>query len=393
VPKTPMLRTSERRAFKRCQQKWWWAYREGLKPNYSADALWFGTGIHLALAKWYCGPGQVRGVPPVETWVDFAADSIATAKVQHVEDDTLIERWTDLSALGRVMLEGYAKEYGDDDYIHVIAPEQTFSIDIPWPDDIEFMKGLLDQERLGQPLVSYKGTFDLPFLDLRSDKILIGETKTCKGMSVDHLTLDDQAGSYWAVSERVLKSAKLIKKSDRVAGIEYNFLRKGEPDERPKDEEGYHCNKALKADYIRAFDEMSADQLHAACNSFGATVDRLKKAKLELMQEAAEAAGVIVLGGRSKVQPQPLFMRKIIWRTKSERRKQLLRIQDEALHMEMVRQGILLAIKNPTFNCKWDCEFHGLCELDEQGADTEDFRRLQFRVEDPYADHRKSTED
>ena len=41
-----MLRTSERKAFKRCQAKWWWQYREGLVPVFEKPgALWFGTGL------------------------------------------------------------------------------------------------------------------------------------------------------------------------------------------------------------------------------------------------------------------------------------------------------------------------------------------------------------
>lgn len=389
----PMLRTSERRAFKRCQQRWWWGYREGLKPVSSADPLWFGTGVHIALAKWYCGPGTRRGPHPAETWAEYAADSIRAAKTIQADDDGLVDRWTDLKDLGAIMLNGYIDLYGDDEYILVLAPEQVFSLEIPWPDDIDSLRAILSPERLGQKLVVYKGTFDLPFRHAGSGKILIGETKTAKAISTEHLSIDDQAGSYWAVAQRVLRSAGLIGPKDIVAGVEYNFLRKATPDDRPKDAEGYHCNKPVKADFIRVFDDLSADRLHLACNAIGVTIDKLKKVKLEDMQKAADAAGAIVLGGRSKIQPPPLFARHIVWRTRAERRTQLLRIQDEALHMELLRQGILVPTKNPGRDCRWDCEFFGLCELDEQGVDTEEFRDLQFRTEDPYADHRKSTDE
>jgi len=52
--RVPILRTSERRSFKRCPQQWAWAWRQGLRPNgFTANALWFGSGIHLALAERY----------------------------------------------------------------------------------------------------------------------------------------------------------------------------------------------------------------------------------------------------------------------------------------------------------------------------------------------------
>ena len=383
----PMLRTSERRAFKRCQKRWWWGYREGLKPYGFADPLWFGIGVHLALAAWYCGPGLRRGPEPAETWEAYAGDSIRTAKTTQAGDEGLVDRWTDLKDLGVTMLKGYRELYGNDDYIDVIAPEQIFSLDIPWPDDIDALRAILDPERLGQVLVTYKGTFDLPFRDLRSGKILIGETKTCKAISLDHLSLDDQAGSYWAVSQRTLRTAGLIGPKDFVAGVEYNFLRKATPDDRPKDAEGYATNKPLKADYIKMLDNTSTDLGSVL------TEPALKKMKLDELAVLADKAGIIVMGERSKVQPPPLFAREIIWRTRPERRTQLLRIQDEALHMELVREGILVPTKNPSRDCRWDCEFFGLCELDEQSVPTEEFRELQFRIEDPYADHRKSTDD
>ena len=77
----PMLRTSERKSFKRCPAQWWWGWREGLTPKRrKSGALWFGTGIHLALENWYI-PGQQRGVDPRETWKKFVGEQIGRASV------------------------------------------------------------------------------------------------------------------------------------------------------------------------------------------------------------------------------------------------------------------------------------------------------------------------
>ena len=60
-----MLRTSERNLFKRCQWAWEREYIDRLKVNgRESIALWFGTGIHLAMEHWYI-PGR-RGAPTPE---------------------------------------------------------------------------------------------------------------------------------------------------------------------------------------------------------------------------------------------------------------------------------------------------------------------------------------
>ena len=76
-----MLRTSERNLFKRCQWAWERNYIDRLEnANRFSPALWFGTGIHLALEKWYI-PGAERGVHPVETWKAYCDEARADTQV------------------------------------------------------------------------------------------------------------------------------------------------------------------------------------------------------------------------------------------------------------------------------------------------------------------------
>jgi Zierdtviridae exonuclease len=119
----------------------------------------------------------------------------------------------------------------------------------------------------------------------------------------------------------------------------------------------------------------------------------LGKKKLDELESIAAAHHFLVLGDRSKVQPGPLFMREEIHRTSAEQRTQLRRIQSEALHMQAVREGLLPIVKNPTRDCSWDCDFFNVCELQERGGDYKTTIEVAFKQEDPYADHRKSTDE
>lgn len=375
----PILRTSERSAFKRCPAKWWWAYREGLKPKGAEKTpLWFGTGVHIALAEWYL-PGTKRGPHPAETFAKFAGDAITSIKVADADEETLAQ-YVDGKELGIAMLNGYVAKYGRDEQWSFISTEQTFDLDVPWPGEDRQVLWVVEK---GQVMLRYAGTFDGVYRDLATGRIELLETKTAKSVITSHLTLDDQAGSYWAVASHVLAKQGLIKPNERISEICYNFLRKALPDERPTDAEGYATNKPLKAHYLLALE----GKFEAA------TAKELGKMKLDDLAALAERYGVVVTGDRSKVQPLPLFHRESVHRTLPERRTQLRRIQDEALHMQAMREKLLPVIKRPTRDCSWDCDFFLMCELQERGGDWETHRQAAFRRQDPYADHRKSTDE
>lgn len=371
-----MLRTSERRDFKRCPQRWWWGWREGLKTKGSEKTpLWFGTGVHLGLAEWYV-PGTKRGIHPAETFAAYAKDSLHSIKVADATDEA-VAQYEDGLMLGVTLLEEYVKHWGHDESWDFIQAEQAFSLNVPWPGNDR--QGLYDVSELtpADLLLVYKGTWDGVYRDLEDGKIKLLETKTAAQISTSHLSLDDQAGSYWAIASHVLREEGLLRKGERIHGITYNFLRKGKPDDRPRDAEGYACNKPAKQDYMDAL---------------GIGPAEARKMKLEYMQEIAVKAKVTVLGERSKNQPAPLFLREPVWRTSAERTTQLRRIQNEGVAMMAYRDGTLPLFKNPTKDCSWDCAFFAMCELQERGGEWETFKKAMYRQEDPYADHRKSAE-
>jgi hypothetical protein len=373
---TTIIRTSERATFERCKAQWWWAWREGLVHRTKRqDALWFGEGVHLAFARWYTGPGTARGVEPAETWEEWAREGLASVKTMFdTEDEERIARYEDAAELGRVMLEGHRARYGRDEHMSIVQPEHSWHLDIPYPDWQEIW--VADETDVMARLV---GTYDKVYQDLRDGDYWLGETKTAASISLRHLNLDNQAGTYWATATNELRRRGVLKKSQSIRGIEYDFLRKALPDDRPRDAEGYATNKPTKAHYAAA--------LEAHTGSPDAAGKPWMKLTLEALEATAERAGLKVQGDRSKVQPPPLFLRHQVHRTRAENRAQLLRAQDQAMEMELFRRGMLKVTKNPTRECNF-CAFYDMCELQERGGDWETFRDLSYRAEDPYANHR-----
>lgn len=362
---TPHLRTSERKSFKRCVARWDWAYRKGLVPRFEKPgALWFGTGVHLALQHRYSKPGLERGYDVLKVWRDYC-DAEPDAGVWLQGEGEQVE-WENARELGEIMLGGYLDKYGMDERWFVISAEQRFELPIPRP------------KRDGT-LVLYNGTFDFVGRDQQTDDSLwLWDHKTAKQIKLDHLSLDDQAGSYWAIASQTLAEQGLIPKGEPLDGILYNFLRKGKPDERPRNAAGQATNKPKKEHYLAALKE-------AGC------IAHAKMTNDRLAEEAVKW-GVEVLGDVSERQSPALFHREPVYRTRPEQRRQIRRIQDEALHMDAVRRRLLPITKNPTPDCKWDCPFFLMCELQEAGDDWQSFRDTSFVVRDPYADHRESAD-
>jgi hypothetical protein len=366
VAGTPHLRTSERKDFKRCVARWDWRWRKGLVPKYPRpDARWFGTGIHLALQHRYSLPGTERGYNVLGVWRDYCNDEAAGVWVTDEEDDQH-PKWVDARELGEIMLGGYLDEYGLDPTWHVLSAEQRFEFPVPYP------------KREGT-MVLYNGTFDFVGRDLETDGSLwLWDHKTAKQITLDHLPLDDQAGSYWAVASKVLSDQGIIPRGEKLDGILYNFLRKGKPDPRPRNAAGQYTNQPTKEHFLKSLTE-------AGCIVHG------KMTKDRLIEEA-EKWGVTVLGEVSERQPPALFHREPVYRTAPEQRTQIRKIQAEHLHMDAVRRRLLPIIKTPTPDCRWDCDYFQMCELQESGDDWQAFRDGSFKKSDPYADHRESAD-
>lgn len=325
----PMLRTSERAAFKRCPQKWWWGFRQGLVLNGPPkQALWFGTGVHLCFAEYYI-PGTKRGRDPRETWEEYCEGHFESVRTSSTYNGDEEDAWTDALELGKAMFEYYLQKYGPEENVKMLAPEQVFQLLIPHPDDRT--KAVADM----------RGTFDGVYFDLEDEEYKLWEHKSASQIDTGHLMMDPQAGGYYPAANHLLRKMGLMDPKRRIKGINYNFLAKRKPHNKPRDSMGRYLNKD---------------------------------------------------GSISKVQPADTLLREFVTRTPKENNRQIEHIGNEVLLMDKYRSGELNLIKNPTRDCKWDCEFLELCQTDEAGGDTEEFKKYAMHVVDPYLDHRQGAQ-
>lgn len=346
-----MVRTSERTTFKRCPQRWWWSSVEGLAPKEPSKALWFGTGWHIVMADYYRS-GKKRSKDYIDLWREFCDTPDAEGLYQPAIE--MGQEWLDLRSVGESMLNEYVKEYDGDKTWDVIQTEMSGSVMIPtWDEQDKFQ---------------YNFTFDGVYRDTKSKKIKLMEHKTAGQISINHLSLDDQGLSYWAVAGTILRKRGVLTKRENIREIMYNFVKKGMPDQRPVGPDGMRHNKASKAQYV--------DALEAA--------DLPTKGTVEVLSNLAEQKGIVVWGDISKNQPPPMFKRHPVLHSQAERKTTVEQMAAEHANMEAMRQGKIPVYKVPDSSCSWQCPFFTMCELHQSRGDIEEFKRKVYTRRDAH---------
>lgn len=356
---TITVRTSERGTFKRCPKKWYWAFVDCLKPHRPATALWFGSAIHEALADWY-KKGLKRGPKhPADVFAEYL-DGDRSMLVQD-EDDRIT--YEDARELGIAMLNNYINYYDHDQQWDIIATEMTFTVKIKHPAGF---------------MIEYVGTWDGVARDTSNGEIWLLEHKTAANINTEHLPLDDQAGSYWAVAETVLRKKGVLGPEEHIVGIMYNFLKKDRKDNRPVNAEGFTTNNPQKKHYLAAIGHIEGFS---------------PKMTIAEMAQIAADEDIEVFGEPTAQQPDELLVREPVYRSRGEQATQIQRIKDEALYMFNMRKGnpAYPVYKTPQqfgpMACA-RCEFFRLCQLDEAGDSiAEDLKETMFQKWEPYAAH------
>lgn len=390
----PLLRNSERSAFKTCPAKHHWGWDGGGKPGLgltlampTRNAAWFGSIVHIALAEWYAPAGGrngfVRGRDPRETVAEGFKNEYTTISAGPYWDEVAEKEYWDAAELGQIMMTAYLAEYGTDDAWEVLMPETRFNAKIPF-NHRQSQLSLDHWTNLGFTsgpsgfITKLVGTFDMPIRDHSDGHVKVVDHKTTnKKENIVWLEKDDQTGTYVAVSTSYLRRAGFISDREAVVGAIWNYLRKGKPDLRPKDAQGRACNKPTKTHYV--------EQLEAKL--MGYDQYSLKKMKVDELESLANQYKIEVLGDVSLSQPSDLFWRIDLRRNKHNRLRQIERIADDAETIAAVRNGVAPILKNPGEHCGW-CEFKELCAVDEDGGDVDQFIKDVFRTQDMYADHR-----
>ena len=381
----PLLRQSERAAFKRCQWAWYQSYVLGLQPiiEKHMELAEFGTLVHVCLAEYYL-PGKQRGPHPAETWQRVAGEVRTKVRTEASNDDELVAKWEDFYTLGTELLVAYELQYQGDPHWDVIDAERRFSVLIP---DVRVPRFKSTKgRRVYTPIVRLVGTIDLCFRDLNQEDnkhrplIKMVDHKTMTRIETAHLTLDEQPSTYIAVGTHALQAQGLIEKDQVIAGMEWNIIKRAKLDTRPRDERGMARNKPQKRHYIDALVETGVRG--------NAEAEALMKLKIDELQGICDDNGVVAYGDVSADQSGQNFLRYFVPRTAKERQRQIVRISEEARVMGDVRTGRLPVLKTPTHQCPY-CKYFDLCELDEGGGDVDYFIETTMKKHDPYADHRE----
>jgi hypothetical protein len=281
-----------------------------------ADALWFGVGVHEALAEWY-QPGFERGMIPSAYWRNWVGKEIRFIKANYEDHD---REWfeepvyIEAGELGVAMLDNYLNTYDDDPDLEIIAIEQPFELELV---------------RDGKVIAIFIGVFDGVAFDHELEMLVLLEHKTAGAIKTAHLPLDNQAGSYFAAASIVLRHQGILGKKEVIEGIKYNFLRKAKSDNRKRDAQGRCLNKDGKV---------------------------------------------------SKVQPARPFVREFVDRSPREVNSQLRQISDEIFIMNKVRSGELPITKVKTDMCPYCPFFQMCVMHERGGRAWMEFRDAQYRV-------------
>jgi Zierdtviridae exonuclease len=373
----PLLRTSERGDFKRCSWLWYMTWRQGLRPIREPTWAVVGTAWHRAMEIYY-PVGSKRGsvldatdmflqsLDDLGRKIGVNIEELEEAEIRKKEDKGTKVKLVPARELGPIMLKEYHNFYGGDRDWQVVHSEQTFQIDVPDPDYED------------ETIVVYAGTWDLLVWVKSERRYWLVDHKTARSIpGWGYLDLNDQAGSYLWVAREVLLHKGIFTKGDIIAGIIFSYAKKSPPDGRPVNKHGEALNKPNKEHYFAALTQ-----------KFPNRSTEILKMKLEELVELALTTRTIVEGEVSKIQPAKRFERYESLRTEAQNLRQTKRVQDEAIAIEMARNGQLPILKTTTPDCE-RCVLFDLCTLHEAGEDWEFYRDEMFKRRDPYADHRE----
>lgn len=267
------IHTSDRATFKFCRRQWEWSSpaRRNLVRKVRVHGvimpLWFGTGIHHALASFY--DPVLKGDPELvfEAWfnTEWLGGIVSYQDLEHYADrdpepvtnspkvtdentglevyaqwnvkgldDLLPQPDYDLfmehKELGIGMMR-YYKDYAErNDNFTVIASEHTFSVPILTPEGTVFR--WMDRRffPMGMKDVHARGRTDTLLQDNDTGQYGILENKTAAKLDEDyfrHIELDDQCTSYIWASEREAEIYDLPYR--KIDFIIYNALWKKYP--------------------------------------------------------------------------------------------------------------------------------------------------------------------
>jgi hypothetical protein len=244
----------------------------------------------------------------------------------------------------------------------VIHPEMPFQFDV--------------FNETGQYVFTLVGTTDCLVQERSTGAYGLLEHKTAAQISTGHLTLDEQANTYWTFMPMWLRQEGVLKPQQDIQFMDFNFmLKKVLHGEGPRNPQGLF----LKSPTVGA--------MQAALNEAGVEYRKagMKKDDFKTLCEE-EDIDWEQLGMPSATQPTDLFHRERVMRNPVQRQKAYDRTLQQVREMKRLHSGKLPTYKMPSKSCTW-CQYKDLCEIDEYGSPTEDLIKYGFHKWNPFADH------
>ena len=352
------LSTTERQEFKECRRKWDFSSysRQALEPDRPALALWFGTGVHYVLEKFYMDEQLNYGTPEASVfsitdcwneWVD-----LEIAKVEKSQKGLWpeqIQELRDSVALGEKMLLGYinwaAKEdhHGGVPFKQILFTEEEFAVPLKSEDGAYYRFKDANEQQWELWLV---GRIDLIIQDT-DNRIWVLDHKTSKDkLDKELLTLDDQMTMYiWAI-QQILEV--------QIAGCLYNVLRKKIPSiPRVLKAGGLSKDKSIDTTYDVYLSTIYANDLDPA--DYQEILSHLSEKNSQFFERVAVKRNQheIAMAGRM------VLMEGI----------------------DMLNAPYIYP--NPTWDCGWKCDFKQLCLATNRNDDVAYLKTTLYRTRVP----------
>jgi len=341
------LSTTERQEFKRCRRRWDYSSfsRQSIEPKRPATALWFGTGIHYALAEYYekeLDPGTA-----FEKWANEGIEAIRESQ-KGLWDDQLKEL-EDIRQLGVDMLDGYVTWASLADFKEGTGFKEVLLV------EREFQVPIRDAE--GNPLrftdgagqiweCHLVGRLDMIVQDF-DGRLWVLDHKTSKDkLDPEILIMDDQMTIYLWAAQQIFGVP--------FEGCYYNVLRKKVPRVPPVLKSG-GLSQAKDIDttyevYMQAIEDngLNPDDYHKI---------------LDILQN----------------KPNTFYQREKVRRNQHEIVIAGALLVGEAVDM----LNAPYIYPNPTWDCKWDCDYKELCLATNRNDDVEWLREAMFQTREP----------
>ena len=360
------LSTTERQEFKECRRKWDLSSlsRQGLEPKRPATSLWFGTLIHYGLEVYYRNRDNEQAIAPWDAFEKACRESIEEIKEsQGGLWEEQIQELEESIELGVAMLRNYVDwaevvDFKDDTgFAKVIATEQEFAVPIQDPEGnpARFRDGNGQVWELW--LV---GRFDMVVEDYDGRLWLVDHKTSKDKLDPEILILDDQMTVYlWAAQQIFGKPFE---------GVYYNVLRKKLPTVPPLVHQGKQLSKAKNID-------TTYEVYYAEIEKHGFDPSDYKEI-LEILEN----------------KPNTFFQREKVRRNQHEISMAGLMLYMEGI--DMLNDPYIYT--NPTWDCRWKCDFKELCKAINRNDDVEWMKNAMFRkrvAEGVYAREKTIEED